>query len=74
VKYLCMIYYDERTLDALPPTEYQRPVDEALAYDDELRRLGRSAEARAAYERALDLTRQEPERRFLARRIGELPV
>jgi RNA polymerase sigma-70 factor, ECF subfamily len=36
------------------------------------RRLGRTAEARAAYERALVLTRQEPERRFLERRLGEL--
>ena len=37
------------------------------------RRLGRSAEARASYEKALSLTRQEPERRFLARRLAELP-
>jgi RNA polymerase sigma-70 factor (ECF subfamily) len=36
------------------------------------RRLGRSADARASYERALDLTRQEPERRFLERRLREL--
>jgi RNA polymerase sigma-70 factor (ECF subfamily) len=39
---------------------------------DFCRRLGRTAEARAAYERALELTRQEPERRFLERRLGEL--
>jgi RNA polymerase sigma-70 factor (ECF subfamily) len=39
---------------------------------DLCRRLGRAAEARAAYERALDLTRQEPERRFLERRLAEL--
>jgi RNA polymerase sigma-70 factor (ECF subfamily) len=39
---------------------------------DFLRRLGRTAEARAAYERALELARQEPERRFLARRIEEM--
>ena len=39
---------------------------------DLCRRLGRKAEARASYERALALTRQEPERRFLARRLGEL--
>jgi RNA polymerase sigma-70 factor (ECF subfamily) len=38
------------------------------------RRLGRTAEARASYERALGLTRQEPERRFLERRLAELPV
>ena len=39
---------------------------------DLCRRLGRTADARAAYERALALTRQEPERRFLARRLREL--
>ncbi len=39
---------------------------------DLLRRLCRSAEARAAYERALALARSEPERRFLARRLAEL--
>jgi RNA polymerase sigma-70 factor (ECF subfamily) len=39
---------------------------------DLCRRLGRSAEARAAYQRALALTRQEPERRFLERRLAEL--
>jgi RNA polymerase sigma-70 factor (ECF subfamily) len=36
------------------------------------RRLGRVADARASYERALELTRQEPERRFLSRRLQEL--
>jgi RNA polymerase sigma-70 factor (ECF subfamily) len=40
---------------------------------DLCRRLGRTAEARAAYARALDLARQEPERRFLRRRLAELP-
>ncbi len=40
---------------------------------DLCRRLGRTAEARAAYEQALALTQQEPERRFLARRLAELP-
>jgi RNA polymerase sigma-70 factor, ECF subfamily len=39
---------------------------------DLCRRLGRKAEARASYERALDLTQQEPERRFLERRLTEL--
>ena len=37
------------------------------------RQLGRTAEARAAYEQALALARQEPERRFLERRLGDLP-
>ncbi|MGH8579929.1 MAG: RNA polymerase sigma factor [Gammaproteobacteria bacterium] len=40
---------------------------------DLCRRLGRTAEARASYERAISLTRQEPERRFLERRLAELP-
>jgi RNA polymerase sigma-70 factor (ECF subfamily) len=37
-----------------------------------LRRLGRTDEARTEYQRALELARSEPERRFLAKRIGEL--
>ena len=39
---------------------------------DLLRRLDRTAEARAAYERALELAHSEPERRFLARRVADL--
>ena len=39
---------------------------------DFLRRLGRREEAREAYARALDLARQEPERRFLERRLREV--
>lgn len=37
-----------------------------------LRRLGRRAEARAAYERALQLATQGPERRFLGQRLLEV--
>ncbi len=40
---------------------------------DLCRRLGRSAEARSSYERALSLTQLDPERRFLKRRLGKLP-
>jgi RNA polymerase sigma-70 factor (ECF subfamily) len=40
---------------------------------DLCRRLGRTADARVSYQRALALTRQEPERRFLQRRLQELP-
>ncbi|HEX6136868.1 MAG TPA: RNA polymerase sigma factor [Casimicrobiaceae bacterium] len=40
---------------------------------DLCRRLGRTGEARAAYERAIALARQAPERRFLERRLAELP-
>jgi RNA polymerase sigma-70 factor (ECF subfamily) len=38
------------------------------------RRLGRLDEARASYTRALALVRQEPERRFLEKRLRELPA
>ena len=50
-------------------------VDYYLAHSaraDLCRRLGRTADAVAASERALSLTRQEPERRFLERRLSEL--
>jgi RNA polymerase sigma-70 factor (ECF subfamily) len=50
-------------------------ADYALAHcarADLCRRLGRNGEARVSYERARALTRQEPQRRFLARRLAEL--
>ena len=40
---------------------------------DLCRRLGQTAPARASYQRAIELARQEPERRFLERRLAELP-
>ena len=63
------------------------PLIEALLADGQLqdyhlahaaradicRRLGHYADARASYERALALTRQEPEREFLAARLRDLP-
>ncbi|MGH8531692.1 MAG: RNA polymerase sigma factor [Gammaproteobacteria bacterium] len=39
---------------------------------DLCRRLGKTTEARASYKRALGLTKQEPERRFLEQRLREL--
>ncbi|MDD3677006.1 RNA polymerase sigma factor [Thauera propionica] len=39
---------------------------------DLCRRMGRTGEAMAAYQRALELVRQAPERRFLERRLAEL--
>ena len=39
---------------------------------DMYRRLGRTAEARSSYEKALGLTQQEPERQFLQERIRQL--
>jgi RNA polymerase sigma-70 factor (ECF subfamily) len=50
-------------------------ADYALAHSaraDLCRRLGKIGDARASYERALSLTRQEPQRRFLERRLAEL--
>jgi RNA polymerase sigma-70 factor (ECF subfamily) len=52
-------------------------VDYRLAHaarGEMCRRLGKVRDARASYERALALARQEPERRFLERRLGELPT
>jgi RNA polymerase sigma-70 factor (ECF subfamily) len=39
---------------------------------DVCRRLGRTAEARSSYEKALALTQQEPERKFLQERLRQL--
>lgn len=39
---------------------------------DLCRQLGETAEAKASYQRALDLVKQEPERRFLESRLREL--
>ena len=50
-------------------------ADYALAHSaraELCRRVGKIGDARASYERALDLTRQEPQRRFLERRLSEL--
>jgi RNA polymerase sigma-70 factor, ECF subfamily len=50
-------------------------TDYALAHSaraDLCRRLGKTGDARVSYERALALTRQEPQRRFLERRLAEL--
>ena len=60
-------------IDAL--LEHGELADYYLAHSaraDMCRRLGRTYEARASYEKALALTQQEPERRFLARRLEEL--
>jgi len=51
--------------------EYQ-PAHAARA--DLCRRLGRTREARNSYRRALELTRQGAARRFLERRLAELPA
>ena len=40
MKYLCMIFYDEKNLDSLSKQEHQALVDQSLAYDDVLRNGG----------------------------------
>ena len=60
-------------IDAL--LEHGELADYYLAHSaraDMYRRLGRTVEARSAYEKALALTQQDPERRFLRERIRQL--
>ena len=59
----------EAILDRGDLADY-RPAHAARA--ELYRRLGSTADARAAYERAIALTKQEPERRYLERRLAEL--
>jgi RNA polymerase sigma-70 factor, ECF subfamily len=56
-------------LDALDLDDYRYLHSTRAAL---LRRLGRDDEARLAYERALELTDEGPEQRFLAMRLSEL--
>jgi RNA polymerase sigma-70 factor, ECF subfamily len=62
-----------RLIDALLAREHLSHYHLAhSARADMCRRLGRIPEARASYEKALALAPQEPDRRFLARRLEEL--
>ncbi|MGO9470236.1 MAG: YciI family protein [Isosphaeraceae bacterium] len=40
MRYLCMVCYDQKTLDKLSKPEFDALVAESLAYDDELRKGG----------------------------------
>ena len=40
MKYLCLVYLEEKKLDALPKREYDALLAEALAYTEELRQSG----------------------------------
>ena len=40
MRYLCLVYYDEKRLDALTKAELDTLIADALAYDDELRKAG----------------------------------
>jgi RNA polymerase sigma-70 factor (ECF subfamily) len=63
-------------LDRIEPLLGAGPLEEYhlahAARADLCRRLGRAEAARESYRRALELARQEPERRFLTRRLDEL--
>ena len=47
MKYLCLVYFDERTLDALPKSESVALTDECLAFGDEIRKSGHYLAAEA---------------------------
>ena len=59
----------KKLLTALPEYHLAHAV-----HADLCRRLGKKADALASYRRALELARQEPERRFLEHRIAELQL
>jgi hypothetical protein len=42
MKYMCLIYYDEKNLDSLSKKEFEALVDEALDYDVDLQEKGQS--------------------------------
>ena len=61
-------------VDAIFAREDLKKYRLALAAQADLcRRQRRTAEARTSYRRPLNLTQQEPERRFLKRRMNALP-
>jgi hypothetical protein len=111
MKYLCLIYDEEKRLGARSQSESDAFTGEYFAFTDGIRKSGHylggealqpvqtattvrvrngkvsatdghfadkeqlgGVEARGSYGRALALTRQEPERRFLERRLAELPA
>jgi len=47
MKYLCMVFYDEKNLNALSAAESQALDDESLAYDETLRKRGHLIAAQA---------------------------
>lgn len=40
MKFLCMIYFDERKVDEMPEAELRGIVDECMTYSEQLRRSG----------------------------------
>jgi RNA polymerase sigma-70 factor, ECF subfamily len=61
-----------KLIDGMAVTELADYHLAHAARADFLRRLGRAADAGGAYQRALELARSEPDRRFLRKRLTEL--
>ena len=40
MRYLCLVFHEEDTIDALPDSEYNAIIDGVIEYRDELRRSG----------------------------------
>jgi hypothetical protein len=47
MKYLCLVYYDEKTLDAMPRDEFAAFSEEHVALDEDLKQSGHSIVAEA---------------------------
>src|SRR5215470_10005030 len=47
MKYLCLVYYDEKTLDAMPREEFAAFSEEHVALDEDLKLSGHSISAEA---------------------------
>jgi hypothetical protein len=47
MKYLCLVYYDEKDLDAMPADEFAAFSEEHVVLDEDLRRTGHSIVAEA---------------------------
>jgi hypothetical protein len=47
MKYLCMVFFDEKKLEALSESDSQALTDESLAYDESLRKRGHFVAAQA---------------------------
>ncbi len=47
MKYLCLVYFEEKKLDALSKSEFDTLVAEALAYDEVLRKSGHYVSSQA---------------------------
>lgn len=77
MKYLCLIYDDEKPWQKFPKDVQDKYMSEYMAFSDSIKKSGQFVganieEAMHSYASALELATQEPERRFLTRRLAEL--